>query len=279
MSTTALRRATSARRLAAWRKYGAAFGVSLRGQFAYPAELWLRTIFVLIIMFVFSSLWHTTYGEMGRARLGGLSLDQMLWYLAITESIVLSRPRDAVRIDQEVRSGQLAYDLARPYNYLLYGCALVLGERLPRLLVTLLVAATMATLFSGTVGVSLLGLAGALPCLALALTIDFLFVIAIGLAGFWVEDAAQFLFIYDRFLMILGGMLLPLELFPAPLAAVARLLPFSAIVYAPARIAVAPAAGDFLALLARQAAWLGVAALLAGMLFAYATRRLQSNGG
>lgn len=261
------------------RKYAAIFRVSLLSQLAYPAEMWLRTIFVLMIMFVFSSLWHTTYGELGRSLLGGLSLTQMLWYLAITESIILSRPRDAVKIDEEVRTGQLAYQLARPYNYLLYRFAQTIGERLPRFAITLAVAAGLAALFSGGVGVAWEGLLAGPPVLLLALALDFVFVSAISLLAFWVEDAAPFLFIYDRFLMILGGMLLPLELFPSTLETVARLLPFSAIVYAPARMFVDPRPEELTALLVQGALTLVVAVALIAALFGYATRRLQSNGG
>ncbi len=261
------------------RKYVAAFRVSLLGQLAYPAELWLRTIFVLIIMFVFSSLWHTTFTELGRERLGGLSLSQMLWYLAITESILLSRPRDAIRIDEEVRTGALAYQLVRPYNYVLYRMAQVWGERLPRFGVTLVVAAALATLFSGGLGVGWEGLLAGLPVLAIALTLDFLCVMSISLLAFWVEDTAAFLFIYDRFLMILGGMLLPLELFPSAIERLARVLPFSAVVYAPARVFVDPQREQVLALVTRQLLWLAVAIIVAGALFRYAERRLQANGG
>jgi ABC-2 type transport system permease protein len=261
------------------RKYVAAFRVSLMSQLAYPAEMWLRTIFVLIIMFIFSSLWHTTYAELGRETLGGLDLSQMLWYLAITESILLSRPRETLRIDEEVRTGQLAYQLARPYNYVLYRFAQMWGERLPRFLLTLAVAALLATLFSGGSGVSWGGLLAGPPALLLALTIDFLFVLTISLLAFWVEDTTPFLFIYDRFLMILGGMLLPLELFPGPLEAVARVLPFSAIVYAPARMFVDPDPARLAGLLLQQGVMLLVAMLIAGGLFRYAERRLQANGG
>ena len=261
------------------RKYAAVFRISVLNQLAYPAELWLRTIFVFIIMFIFSSLWHTTFGELGRARLGGFSLSQMLWYLAITESILLSRPRDALRVDEEVRTGELAYQLARPYNYLIYRFAQMWGERLPRFLVTLAVAGTLATLFAGGVGVGWDGVAAGVPALALALTLDYLFVLSVGLLAFWVEDTGSFLFIYDRCLMIGGGMLLPLQFLPGPLEAIARTLPFSAIVYAPASLFVDPTPEAAAAVFVQQGVTLAAAVALAGAMFRFAVRRLQVNGG
>ncbi|MGH2588451.1 MAG: ABC-2 family transporter protein, partial [Dehalococcoidia bacterium] len=195
------------------------------------------------------------------------------------ESILLSRPRETLRIDEDVRTGQLAYQLARPYNFVLYRFAQMWGERLPRFLLTLAAAALLATLFSGGAGIGWGGLLAGPPALLLALTIDFLFVLAISLLAFWVEDTTPFLFIYDRFLMILGGMLLPLELFPGPLEAAARVLPFSAIVYAPARMFVDPDPARLAVLLLQQAITLLVAVVIAGGLFRYAERRLQTNGG
>ena len=279
-ATIPVLRARPVRRLRlSGRKYLAAFRVSLRSQLAYPGEMALRLLFVVIIMVIFSSLWHTTFAELGRSRLGGLSLGQMLWYLAITESILLSCPRDSIRIDEEVRSGQLAYALARPYSYLLFRFAQVWGERLPRFALTFAAAVTLATIFSGEVGVSWSGVLAGLPVLVLALTVDYLLVLAICLLAFWVEDTNSFLFIYDRFLMILGGMLLPLELFPDALEQLARVLPFSMLVYAPARTFVHPNLGGLPALLSRQMVTLAVALALAGLLFRHAVRRLQANGG
>lgn len=265
-----------------WRrcsKYGVAFRVSLRNQLAYAGEVWLRTIFIALIMFIFASLWRTTYGEMGRATVGGFTLAQMLWYLAITESIVLSRPRETFRIDEEVRTGDIVYALARPYHFVLFRYAAVLGERLPRLAINLAVALPLAWAFSGGVGLAPAGLAPGAVALLGAMTVDFLFVLSVQLLAFWVEDASGFQFIYDRLLMILGGVLLPVGLFPTRLAAVARALPFSAIINGPAQTLVGFAPAEFLVLLARQAAALLVAAAITATLFRLGARGIQSNGG
>jgi ABC-2 type transport system permease protein len=72
---------------------------------------------------------------------------------------------------------------------------------------------------------------------------------------------------------------LPLELFPDVLERVAQVLPFSMMVYAPARTFVDPDLGVLPTLLARQALTLAAALALAGLLFRYAVRRLQTNGG
>jgi ABC-2 type transport system permease protein len=262
-----------------WAKYWTVLRVSVQNQLAYPGELWMRTIFIVLIMFIFSSLWHTTYGEMNASSFGGFTLTQMLWYLAITESLMLSRPRDSLRIDEEVRSGDLAYALIRPYSFVAYRYAQMLGERLVRFGINLAVAAPLALLFSGGIGISAQGLLPGAVAVFTAVSIDFLFVLAVSLLAFWIEDTSSMLFIYDRLLMIAGGMLLPLSLFPGPLEVIARALPFSAIINGPAQTLVVYQGDEFLTLLVRQGIALAVAILLASAVFRLGMRRIHANGG
>src|SRR3954449_1091069 len=56
-------------------------------------------------------------------------------------------------------------------------------------------------------------------------------------AAFWLRDARSTWFLYQKLVFLLGGMLLPLEVLPGRLRTVAEALPFSAMAYAPARLA------------------------------------------
>ncbi len=262
-----------------WRKYAAAFRVSARAQLAYPGEVVMRTLFLLLILFIFSSLWHATFAETGRARLGGLTLTQMLWYLALTEAVILSRPRTALRLDEEVRTGDFAYALGRPYRFVLYRFAQAQGERAVRLVLNLVVALPLALLFSGGVGLSAAGLLPGAALLLLAVTADYLFTLSVQMLAFWVEDTTSLLFIYDRLLMILGGVLLPVGLFPGPVAAVARALPFSAMINGPAEALVRFDADVCLTALVRLTVTCVVGGAVAAAVFRLSVRRAGANGG
>jgi ABC-2 type transport system permease protein len=74
-------------------------------------------------------------------------------------------------------------------------------------------------------------------------------------------------------------MLLPLELFPEPLGSIARVLPFSALIYAPARLAFGADSGAVWPLLGQLALFLGVGAGVVGLLYHRAFRRIALNGG
>src|SRR4051794_28372011 len=102
------------RRLA---KYGAVLGMSITNNLAYAGEVLLRSLFLVLLVFVFIQLWNTMYGVLQVPTIGGFTIAQMVWYFAFAEAIILSAPRLANRIDQEVKSGDVAYRLNKPYNY------------------------------------------------------------------------------------------------------------------------------------------------------------------
>lgn len=275
--TTALRRPGGPLRSPA--TYGAIFATSLHNQLAYVGEWALRGIFLAMILYIFLQLWRATYGGQGQSTIGGFTLAQMIWYLALTESIVLSRPQVNREVDAEVRSGEIAYTLLRPYAYAGYRLATYLAERLLRFATTLGLACLLALVYVGPVPIAAPDVGAALLTLALAMLIDFLGAFGIGLLAFWTEDTSSIGLIYDRLIMLLGGMLLPLEVFPEPLATITRALPFSALVYGPARLALGAAPESLWLLLAKQAVILAAGATLVWLLHRAAFRRINLNGG
>lgn len=61
---------------------------------------------------------------------------------------------------------------------------------------------------------SYVGLMFALVTLPVALTINILAQQAVAAAAFWVRDAKAAWFLYGKFVFILGGLLLPIEVLP-----------------------------------------------------------------
>jgi ABC-2 type transport system permease protein len=260
-------------------KYLAVGRITLASQAAYLAEMLLRTLFLAMILYVFVQLWTVTYEALGRATVAGFSVAQMIWYLMITESILLSRPRMTTEIDAEVRAGDVAYQLIRPYDYVLFRLARYLAERLLRLAICLAIGTGLALLYVGPVPLAPGGLAAALAVLALGVAVDFAGAIAIGLCAFWVEDTQPLTLLYDRAIMLLGGLLLPLELLPDSLAGLLAGLPFQLLLYAPARLAVSGDLAPLPGALAQLAVTLALAAAAVRLIQGRAVRRLHGNGG
>src|SRR2546430_14648346 len=157
------------------------------------------------------------------------------WGLVATETLALSLPQLTRLVDEEVRSGQLAYLLGRPCSYVLYHFAQYLGERLVRLVLNSAVAFTIALIFVGPPPFTWMGLLAWPLVVFLAASIEYVVYFSIGLLAFWTEETTPFFLIVNRLALVLGGVLGPLEVLPQPIRGIALLLPFSSVLYAPAR--------------------------------------------
>lgn len=252
---------------------------SAKSNLAYLGEVGSRVIFLGVILFIFLRLWQVTYHETGVDKLGGLTLSQMLWYLAVTESIILSAPRVSSMVDQDVRTGQLACHLIKPLSYPLYCLSNCLGERLVRFFMNLAVGLSVVTFFVGPIPINFQSILFLLSAIPMAFVLDFLANFIIGLGAFWLEDTTGLMLIYSRITMILGGMLIPIELFPEYMQPVLKILPFASIVYGPARMFVKPDFGEFVSLLFNQFVALIILSFLVWSIFSIASRRIFANGG
>ncbi len=114
---------------------------------------------------------------------------------------------------------------------------------------------------------------------ALAFVLDFCVLSIIALLAFFMEDVNSLLFIYHKIVFVLGGLLIPVDFLPDWLQAIARVLPFNLVVYAPAKLFVAWDGGQAVFSLGLQVVWIGILAGLLTVLYRYGTRRLTINGG
>ncbi len=260
------------------RKYWAIFKTQLLNSFAYPGDLISRSLSIVIFMWVFAHLWRATYSSMGQETIAGLTLRETLWYLMLTETILLSKPRLAASIAQAVRDGSVAYLLNKPYNFLLYQLGVGLGDSLLLMLFNALAGGAVVWLVVGPPPPPW-GWPLALVGVMLAWLIDFCITAMIGLAAFVTEEISAFEWIYSKLLFLLGGLLIPLDFFPDWLRSIAQALPFAYTLYGPARLFVEPSLGRFATLLLAQSAWLAALGLLLAYLYRRGVAWLTINGG
>ncbi len=249
--------------------------ITLLSRFAYVGELLVRSLFMVLIIFIFTQLWRAT-GNIDRT---GFSLPQLIWYLAFTEAIMMSANAGGGEVDREVRSGDLAYRLARPLPYPLFHLGSALGERLLRFVLNLLVGVLVALVVTGPLAVGPLALACSLSAALAGFVADWTWSMTISLLSFWIEETSGIHLLYRRALMLLGGMLIPIDAYPAWLQGIARALPFQYLVYAPARLFVRPDTGYWMEAMG-AIALLGVAGCVPLMLvYALGLRRVSAQGG
>lgn len=249
--------------------------VAARKSLADGGGMVFTVVFYAAVTLALGALWRGAAAADG-GEVAGYGAVALTWYVATTEAV--SIPLNARLIDQlgeDVRNGTVAVELLRPASMLLVRVATELGRSLPRLAACLGLGVVLAYATAGPPP-NAAALALALPSILLAIAGNLVAMHAFAAVAFWIRDARSMWFLYQKLHFVLGGMLLPLEVLPGPVAAVAKALPFMAMAYAPGRIVsghVEPA------LLAVQAGWLVVLAAFAAWLFGVGERRLQVVGG
>ena len=258
-------------------KYTAITRINLQSNLAYVREVVIRSLFMLLILYVFIQLWTATYHTVGSTSIAGLTLPDTIWYLVMTETIMLSKIRFAGKISEEVKDGSLAYTIGRPYSYLLYHFFYGLGDVVLRMGINFVIGSILVTLLVGPMPAT--NLPAVLVTVMLAIVLDFCFNGIIGLMAFFTEDTDSFVLIYQKILFILGGMMIPLDFMPVWLKNFSLVLPFNLMVYAPARLFVQFEWASWLGVVVQQLLWIGIAGVALYLIFRWGIRRVSINGG
>ena len=94
-------------------KYTKIFYIALKNYLIHTSELILRSGFFIIIIYIFINLWEYTYRTGNQTEAVSLTLNQMLWYLVATESIMVSKTKINKTIEEDIRSGNICYALSK----------------------------------------------------------------------------------------------------------------------------------------------------------------------
>ncbi|WP_438444431.1 ABC transporter permease [Gorillibacterium sp. sgz5001074] len=260
------------------RKYTAVGRITVRNQLAYVTDLLIRTIFLLLILYVFVQLWTVTYEGAGTGSIGGYRFEELIWYLIFSESMVTAVPRVHLTVEDEVKNGGIAYVMTRPLNYILYRYSEYAGEYTVRLVINLAVGSVLGLSLFGPPDFGW-GWAGFVLVAAGAMTLNFIIRMILALCAFWVEETQGLVFVYDKLLFTVGGMLLPLELLTGTLRRAVEWLPFQTMVYFPVKTAVQFDGTRMLEMLGIQLAWGLALGTLLWLVFRKGVTRLNVNGG
>jgi len=252
--------------------------VGFLNRIMYFRDIISRTSFLVLIIFIFAQLWNHIF-EGGGNGIAGLGAKKMIWYLVMTESIILSMPSIQSNIDEEVKSGNIAYLLNKPFHYLLYHFAIYLGEVLLRFPITFLIGGSLAFILVGGFDFDLLVLPYLLVSLVMAFTLNFCLVISIALTALWIEDTTPFFWIYQKFMFTVGGLLIPLDVFPEFVATGAKILPFNYILQGPAKLLVGFSPATFRYVLIGQFTWVIILGAMSQMIFHKGVKKLSVHGG
>ncbi len=248
-------------------------------QYRVEALIWF--LFDLLPPVVMLFLWLAVYA--GRAEVAGYSLDQMLgYYIGILILGTLVTAHVEWSLSHDIRQGLLSAYLLRPVSPWLYWFMGSLAWKVLRGLFLLPSTALVVVALGGTLhlpALSPLQLGVLLLSIAAAYVLCYLFKAMIGLLAVWLTDISGLSGLWEVSMYVLGGAMLPLSLLPAPVQALATVLPFKYIYAYSLTLALGrQSEAEMWNGLAIQFAWLLLAAGLARLLWQRALRRYEAVG-
>jgi ABC-2 type transport system permease protein len=264
------------RRIPAYRMYGAVLVTALRQRLSERGVLVARAATYGLFLLVFSRLWQALFANDAD---GIVRARSYVWYLAVTELVALSPPRLHQVIDADVRRGEIAYHLTRPSSYLLFRLAEGLGGMLLGMAVLLPVGVVSAYLLTGGLPQDPRGLLFAVPLALLGACLVLLCTTAIGLTAFFIEDSTPVYWIWNKALFVLGGLIVPLALFPEWLRKIAAFLPFSALINGTGSVVFGFAPWQAALVAIKLVAWSCIAALALVAIYRRGLLSVEVNGG
>jgi ABC-2 type transport system permease protein len=238
-------------------------------------ELYGRMVFFAVILGVFSSLWRAV-GDAGMPV--AADPNALVWYLAATEWILLSAPPLHIEIQEAIRRGDVVCQLGRPASYVLAELAAGLGlvvARAPLLGLTAFLCAFAFTAWTPPLGAIAIVLPFGLLACALITALHLL----IGLLAFWLQDVSPVYWVWQKLMFVLGGLMLPVALYPDFIQRVAAFTPFPALLAGPASFLLQNGIVTPGALARDLVIWWGATGLAVYWIFRRATSALTVNGG
>ena len=243
------------------------FSVEAQKRMSYRVDFWINSIAGVLVHFSF--FWFLTYAlfASGTPTLAGFSARGMiLYYVFVTliGRLVQSMELD-LGISQDIYDGSLSRYLLYPLRYSAVKYAQQWGGLAPQMLQLVLFGA-LAPIIVGIpeeIHITFGSVIMAMVSTVAANLLHFLLVRPIQAVAFWADNVWS-LMVATRFGMgMLGGQLLPLELFPEWAQTVLAWLPFPYLYAVPTRTLlgmVSPA--EWLAGLALTLFWCGIAAAI-----------------
>lgn len=262
------------------RKYAVIYKSVLIENLQYVMNVVMGFISYFIIIFILIQLWNYMYDN-PEELIAGYTKTQMIWYVMLTEMIWFGSRSATVsrQAASDVRGGNIAYHVNKPYHYTLYVLAKYTGEwsiRMP--MYAILVALMGVTMVGAIPGFSIAGLIAGVLSLLLGVTINAVFKLSISLFSFWIEDSNPFQWLYDKMILIIGT-IFPIEIFPEFLQPIFKLTPIYTVCYGPAKLFIDFNTEKFLEILSAQIIYLAAGFTIMLFIYGKGAKKLYVNGG
>lgn len=215
------------------RKYFSFFKLVFKNELSKMYDS-IGTIFGFSVhITIFCLLWEFVLGSKTMA---GYTKEMLIWYAIFGEAIIYSYHNYFKNVSMQVENGDIAYDMSKPYNYILKIISEGLGL-LPLTAIFFFVGSIIGIIFARNIDISLMAILCSIPVVFIACLLLLCIHIIIGLCALWVgKDTSSIWLIVQKFMLIFA--FTPLELMPKTLRVPLLFLPTTHIIYTPSKLLV-----------------------------------------
>lgn len=209
------------------RKYLEVVKIAYSLQMVYRAAMAIRAVRDIATVLFFVLLWTALFRQ--KAEIGGYNLSAMITYYVLAKIIDQLYSYEPSRLlSRDVLQGDLSNYLAKPWKYFLYLVSYAFGRRLARTTFSFLVI-FLAFIFLPqfmVLPVRIIDITFFIPSAILSWVLLFEMVFVLGTLSFWFSETSGLRTAFEQLILVVGGMWVPLNLFPGQVAAVLKMLPF-----------------------------------------------------
>ncbi|AZB43209.1 hypothetical protein CEF21_13355 [Bacillus sp. FJAT-42376] len=261
------------------RKYWMFAKSSMQISAAYSAWYWASMASVILKLLIMFYFWHAVYRN--QTSIQQLTLQDMLTYIAVAMFVQGFVSGAGNELAREIKQGQIAIELMRPYDYLFKMIFMDFGQKASFFIRETIPMGLIAFLFIKiSPPENMEQLLGFLASAVLGVWIGTFFDMLIGILAFWTVNVWGVQVLKEGVITFFSGALIPLTLFPEWLQSIAFALPFQAMVYAPVSIYTGQMAGtEILWTIAVQLIWLLLLYGLLKVMWNQAVKKVTIFGG
>ncbi len=246
-------------------------------RIAFLAGVITNAFFGAILSFTYIAV----YEARNNTVVAGYSLSNAISYLWVAQSMIsIGAAWVFPDLSRSIRSGDVAVDLMRPWNFYAYWFSQQFGSRVFNLLTRGSFTYLIGVLYFNARIPDLQDLAPFLLVILLSIIISCAFNFLVNASAFWLLDITGMITITSTIMMFFSGFLIPLSFMPGWLETIARLLPFQAVTGLPIDIVLGLKRGNALwAALGVQVFWACSLSLAALVMMRAAMRKIVIQGG
>lgn len=209
---------------------------SFQRSIAYKLEYYVSLANAFLYIFIFTSVWKTVARE-NSSSLGTWTEDSLIQYAILSTLIKVSYGRNESLLTTKIKSGDIAYDLLKPYHLFMMYVSDSLGVSIFQLLARAFPLLVFSFFFFGTFPhMKLVTFGKFFICYVFSYLIYLCFGFALSCLAFFFTEVFSFMILYSALVTLLSGSVIPVNIFPNWIQEIVSWTPFPYLYFYPTAV-------------------------------------------